>query len=126
MQCSVHTLQLAVKDSFKKKHHIATLISKYKQVATSARTPKIDAILKKRSGLGAILDQETCWGRTYMMIEHLLDLNVYLEELANKDASLTKYEWDQLMELEALLQFPLSVTKTFQSENLTPNKFSLK
>ena len=108
-----------------KKRSVASLISKFRQVAKAARTTQIDSILKKHSGMGAILDQETRWGSTYMMIKRLLDLKVYLEDLANKDVSLTQQEWVKLTELEALLCYPFSVTKQFQSEDLTPGTFFL-
>ena len=56
MRCGVHTLQLAIRDSLKK-HHVASLISKFQQVAKAARTTQINSILNKHSGMGAILDQ---------------------------------------------------------------------
>lgn len=124
MRCVVHTLQLAIRDGLKGRP-AATMISRFRKVATSARTPKIDSIVRKHAGMGAILDQETRWGSTYMMIKRLLDLKPYLEDLANKDVSLTEYEWTQLTDLEALLRFPFSITKKFQAEDLTPGEFLL-
>lgn len=124
MRCVVHTLQLAVKDGLKE-HNVATVIRRLRQVATAARTPKIDSIVKKHSGLGAILDQDTRWSSTYMMIKRLLDLKPYLEDLANPNVSLTECEWTQLIELEALLHHPFTVTKKFQAEDLTPGEFLL-
>ena len=44
MRCAVHTLQLAIRDGLKEKY-ADTFISKLRKVATTARTPKIDAIL---------------------------------------------------------------------------------
>ena len=106
-----------------KKTYVASLISKFRQIAEAARTTQIDSILKKHSGMGAILDQETRWGSTYTMIKRLLDLKVYLEDLANNDVSLTQEEWVKLTELEVLLCYPFSVTKKFQFEDLTPAHF---
>ena len=48
MRCAVHTLQLAIRDGFKEKQ-VKQLITKLRQIATIARTPKIDAILKGKT-----------------------------------------------------------------------------
>ncbi len=49
--------------------------------------------------MGAILDQDTRWGSTYLKIKHLLDLKPHLEDLENQNASLTEYEWMKLTQL---------------------------
>ena len=61
MRCAVHTLQLAIRDSLKEKL-VDRLVSKVRHVAITARTPKIDAILKRKLKKGAIIDQATRWG----------------------------------------------------------------
>ncbi|CAK8690142.1 unnamed protein product [Clavelina lepadiformis] len=58
MLCAAHTLQLAIRDGLKVRH-VASLISKIRQVVIAARTPKIDAILKRKTNKGAINDQAT-------------------------------------------------------------------
>ena len=67
MRCAVHSLQLSIRDGLKEQH-IANLLSKFRQLAIFARTPKIDSIIKKHSGNSAILDQDTRRGITYLMI----------------------------------------------------------
>ena len=61
MRCAVHTLQLAVRDGLK---HKATdkVLTKGRKVAAAARTSKIDAVLKRRLGKSAVIDQATRWG----------------------------------------------------------------
>ena len=49
MRCAAHTLQLAIRDGLKI-DTVASLISQIRQVVTSARAPKIDAILKSKQG----------------------------------------------------------------------------
>ena len=46
MRCAAHTLQLAIHNGLKVRH-VASLISKIRQVVVAARSPKIDAILRK-------------------------------------------------------------------------------
>ena len=72
MRCAVHTLQLAIRDGLEDTHS-RNLIDKLRQVATAARTPKIDAIPMRRAIKGTIMDQATRWGSTYMMVKRLLE-----------------------------------------------------
>lgn len=121
-RCCVHTHQLAVNDALKE-HYSSNLIAKVRKVATAARTPKLDAILKRRAGKGAIIDQVTRWGSTYNMVKRLVELKPVLIDMANPDVSLSEVQWMQLEELEDLLKLPFQVTKKLQEEDLTPGMF---
>lgn len=122
MRCAVHTLQLAIRDGLKDRH-AANLIGKLRQVAVAARTPKIDAIVKRRSGKGFILDQATRWGSTYLMVQRLLELRAVLEDIDNPLLSLTEIQWQSANELEELLRPSYTVTKKLQAEDLTAGEF---
>jgi hypothetical protein len=82
MDCVV-VVTVVIRDGLKERH-AATLIGKLGQVATTARTSKVDAILQRHAGKGAILDQETLWASTYMMVRYLLDLIPFLENTTNQ------------------------------------------
>lgn len=101
-------------------------IGKLRQVSVAARALKTDAILKRRAGKGAILDQTTCWGSTYLMVKHLLELKDFIEEMDNENLALTESQWTQTKELENLLSHPFNVTKRLQCDDLTPGKFLLE
>jgi hypothetical protein len=120
MRCGAHTLQLAIRDGLKQKH-AANLIGKIRQATVTARNPKLDAIVKRRSGKGAILDQVTRWGSTYMMIQRILELKDVLIDIP--DVSMTDAQWRQTEELEKLLRVPFLATKNMQKANLTPGEF---
>jgi len=122
MRCAVHTLQLAIRDGLKDTHS-RNLIGKLRHVATTARTLKIDAILKKRAKKGAIIDQATRWGSTYMMVKRLLELKTFLEDIDNPAVSLSEREWNNVLQLEAVLAFPFAATKRLQAEELTAGTF---
>jgi len=121
-RCAVHTLQLAIRDGLEDTHS-RNLIGKLRQVATAARTPKIDAVLKKRAKKGAIIDQATLWGSTYMMVKRLLELKTFLEDSGNPAVSLSRREWNDVLQLEAVLAFPFAATKRMQAEELTAGTF---
>ena len=122
MRCAVHILQLAIRDGLKEKY-VDTFISKLRQVATPARTPKIDAFLKRKLKKGAIIDQATRWGSTYLMIQRSLELKDALLDLAHPDLTLTEYQWNEVKQLEELLRHPFLATKQMQSAHLTPGSF---
>ncbi|KAM4018767.1 LOW QUALITY PROTEIN: uncharacterized protein ACNLHF_008010 [Anomaloglossus baeobatrachus] len=122
MRCVVHTLQLAIRDSLQE-GHAAALIGKVRKLATVARTPKVDSILKRRAGKGAIIDQATRWGSTYLMIQRLVELKTFLVDMANPQLTPNESQWNQVTELEKLLEHPFTVTKKLQAEDLTPGIF---
>ncbi|XP_076816197.1 uncharacterized protein LOC143462062 [Clavelina lepadiformis] len=102
-----------------KVRHVASLISKIRQVVTAARTPKIDAILKRKTNKGAINDQATRWGSTYLMLERLLELKPVLVDIV----SLFDGQWNEVKQLEELLRHPFVTTKKLQASDLTPGSF---
>ena len=65
-RCSVHTLQLAVKDGLKS-NHAKDFVAKLRAAAVELRTPHVDETLRRvsKNKKGAIFDQATRW------IEHV-------------------------------------------------------
>lgn len=122
MRCAEHTLQLAIRDGLKGRF-ATSIITKLRSVAVAARTSKMDIILKRRTGKGAILDQATRWGSTYLMIQRILELKSVLNDFANPDVTLTEDEWESAEQLKLILLQPFIVTQRLQAANLTPGVF---
>ena len=122
MQCAAHTLQLAIRDRLKVRH-VASLISKIRQVVAAGRSPKTDAILRRKTNKSAILDQATRWGSTYLMLEGLLELKPALRDIVHPDVSLSDAQWNEVKQLEGLLRHPFLTTKKLQAANLIPGSF---
>ena len=57
------------------------------------------------------------------MIQQLLDLKDALLDLAYPDLTLTDYQWNEVKQLEELLQHSFLTTKQMQSAHLTPGSF---
>jgi len=114
MRCAAHTLQLAIRDGLKVRH-VASLISKIHQVVVAARSPKIDAVLRRKTNKGAILDQATRWGSTYLMLECLLELKPALIDIVHPDVSLPDAQWNEVKQLQGLLRHPFLTTKKLQA-----------
>ena len=100
--------------------HVASLISKICQVVVAARSPKFDAILRRKTNKGAILDQATRWGSTYLMLERLLELKPALIDIVHPDVSLSDAQWNEVKQLEGLLHHPFLTTKKL---NINHNDF---
>jgi len=122
MRCAIHILQLAKRDGLKVRH-VASLISKIRQVVVAARSPKIDAILRRKTNKGDILDQATRWGSTYLMQERLLELKPALVDIVHPDVALPDAQWNEVKQLEGLLRHPFLTTKKLQAADLTPGSF---
>ena len=122
MRLSAHTLQLAIRDGLKVRH-VASLIRKITQVVTAARSPKIDTILKRKTNEGAILDQATRWGSSYLMLERILGLKSALIDIVHPDVLLYDVLSNEVKQLEGLLRYPLLTTKKLQAADLTPGLF---
>ena len=128
MRCAAHTLQLAIRDGLKI-NAVASLISRIRRVVVATRTlarTKIDAILKRKVYKGAILDQATRWGSTYLMIERLLELKDTLVDIAHPDVSLPEVQWNEIKGLESILRHPFLFTKKLQAADLTPGTFHME
>ena len=87
----MHILQLAIRDGLNKKH-VDRLVSKVRHLAIIAKAPNIDAILKRKFKKGAVIDQATRWGSTYLMIQQLLELKNALLDLSHPDFTQTNYQ----------------------------------
>jgi hypothetical protein len=98
-------------------------------VATEARNPKINEIMKRENKVGAVLDMETRWGSTFLMIDRMLRQRNTIDELGlvgNRKLQLTKSQWQQIQELRDMLYKCFLVTKKMQLEDLTPGYFFRK
>ena len=122
MQCAVHTLQFAICDVLKERH-VSKLISIVRSIAICAGNLKIDVIFKRRAKIGAIIDQSTRWGRTYLMIESILQLKSILSDMAKPDLTISDADWEQVENLKEILSNPLFGNKILQCSNLTPGSF---
>ena len=116
MRCAVHTLQLAICDGLKGRH-APILIGIVRSIAIRARNLIIDAILKRKVKVGAIIiDQSTRWGSTYLMIERILQLKSILSDMANPDLTMSDANWKQLENLKEILSYPFLVTKKYNAQ----------
>jgi len=128
VRCGVHTLQLAIQDGLKTKSASA-MIGKIRNIAVELRTPKLSEKLKKSGGKVAVLDQETRWGSTYLMVDRVLDSKTFINDsldIFKQGLQLTAPQWRQAQELRDMLKKSFTVTKKMQLDDLTPGYFYRK
>ncbi len=128
MRCAAHTLQLAICDSIKN-FRAARVIEKMRNVAKEARTPKLSEIIRKRTNKAVLLNMETRWASTFMMIDSLIQLRPTIKEMAvccNELLSMSKQQWEQAVELKDLLQKAFEVTKKLQFADCATGYFYRK
>ncbi|XP_044860223.1 uncharacterized protein LOC123363376 [Mauremys mutica] len=122
MRCGIHTLQLAIWDGLNKEH-AKKFLAKIRQVVLKLRTPSIQSVLLDLHGITQSLDNETCWGSTFAMIDQLLVFQSYCEQVAaagTRELKLTKAEWDEVKNLRDLLAKPNQTTVNLQAVDVTP------
>jgi hypothetical protein len=120
VRCAEHTLQLGIRDGLKKA--VATFIAKLRAIVQLLRAPHADAILKRRTGKGALIDMPTRWGSLFLMLKRLLELKNAVQDLALTGAHLTEYEWEKVERLVSVLEIPHKATISLQKEKLTPGE----
>ena len=98
MRCAEHTLQLGIRDVF----------------------------LKRRAGKGMLIDMPTRWGSTFLMLQRLLDLKSFIQDLGSQDSYLTESEWSEVKMMVDVLQIPHAATISLQKQDLTPGECLLQ
>jgi len=128
MRCAAHTLQLAVFDGIKNSR-AEGIIGRIRNVVKEGRTPKISEIIRKRTKKILLLDMDTRWGSTFMMVDRLIELKAAVQEIAdcgNRTLLMTVPQWEQAEELRNLLLKAYEVTKKLQYADISPGYFYRK
>ena len=125
MRCAEHTLQLGIRDVLKKGRS-DKFLTKLRKIAQHLRAPHTDGILKRRAGKGMLIDMPTRWGSTFLMLQRLLDLKSFIQDLGSQDSYLTESEWSEVKMMVDVLQIPHAATISLQKQDLTPGECLLQ
>jgi Asp-tRNA(Asn)/Glu-tRNA(Gln) amidotransferase C subunit len=128
LRCAAHSLQLAVRDGVKGHPGSANVILKARAIAKKLRAPNMMASLKRRNALLPIIDVETRWGSTYMMLSRLLQLKAIIQDYAAAASELHASDrtWTSMESIAEVLELPYQVTVRLQSVELTPGAFLME
>lgn len=122
IRCGAHTMQLAVRDGLKHPTSSA-LLGRIHEVCNLLRAPKINSILKRRTGKGMVTEVPTRWSSTYEALNRLLELKEAVEDLAGPQTHLNEDEWAGVADLRKILAIPYQATLRMQRETMTPGEF---
>ncbi|XP_051977288.1 uncharacterized protein LOC127639367 [Xyrauchen texanus] len=124
VRCPAHTFQLAIDDALKEKWS-SSLICKARRVAKELRTQNIVIPRKKMGHERAIVDCATCWQSTHDMLEWLLELRSFCEDMSSaiKALHLIENEWQDIANLVCALKPAKIAAKSLQSDQLTAGDF---
>jgi hypothetical protein len=118
---------LAVEDALKKSNAVSHLISKARNLTKKLRTQTLLYLLRKQNLKKPVIDCPTRWCSTLNMLESLLLLKNYCNELAvtkfQNFVTLKDDEWLKIEEICAALQPSKICTKKLQTEQLTLSEF---
>lgn len=127
IRCAAHTLQLAINDALKKIKVISHLISKARNLTKKLRTQTFIYLIRKQNLKKPTIDCPTRWCSTVDMLENLLLLKDYCEELAvtkfQNFTTLEDDEWTKIEEICVALRPSKICTKRLQAEQLTLSEF---
>lgn len=120
MPCVAHTLQLVVKQVYRK--HYAQIIMKARKVVSQIRRSSVAVEkLNRRCGKSLVADCTTRWNSTYMMAQRLLviksEVNDVLAEMGID--TLLVSEWAKLGEMASLLEPFATQTDILQTDALS-------
>ena len=124
VRCAAHTLQLAIRDGLKQRRAGAVL-AQARNVAKKLRAPNMLSSLKNKGQLLPVIDVETRWGSSFLMLKRLLSLKDVVQDYAAAAPELHMPEtaWQQIQELANVLEQPYAVTVRVQSADLTAGTF---
>ena len=77
MRCAEHTLQLGIRNVFKK-GRAEKFLTKLRKFAQHLRSPHTDGILKRSANKGMLIDMPTRWGNTLLVLQRLADLKCFV------------------------------------------------
>ena len=120
MRCAAHTLQLAVNDVLKETN-FRNVLEKARKVVKKTRTQNLRLVFQREKHTLPILDCETRWGTTFLMLQSLINGKEFLIYLAltNEALLLSDSDWSSIEEMAAALKPMHQLTKVLQYKSLT-------
>lgn len=93
-------------------------MEKVRKVVKKLRTPLLKSTLLAVRAKSAMLDCVTRWHSTFDMLQRLLELKEYCEQIKDNDLKLSESVWAKMIELINVLKPARIATKRLQSELL--------
>lgn len=120
LHCVAHSLNLAFDDRINNTQTGKITIDLARNIIKKLRTDNIQNLIHLKGLPKPILDVSTRWCSTHAMLESMLKLKTFVQELAlaNEDFATTDDFWGEITDTEQVLKFITITMKQFESENL--------
>ena len=124
VKCAAHTLQLAVTDVLKRSQFSNT-VEVARKVVKKTRNQNLRLVFHRRQQSLPILDCETRWGSTYIMLESICKCKNFLNELSftNETLLITEEQWNTIEGIVIGLKQVYILSKVLQTKSLTAGHF---
>ncbi|XP_065314825.1 zinc finger BED domain-containing protein 4-like [Gordionus sp. m RMFG-2023] len=126
IRCASHTFQLAINDCIKNSNEIV-IINKARNICKKIRNQTTMSILSKLNLKKPLIDCCTRWNSIYLMLERLLELKNFCQEISaqsnDREKCLSENEWKIISDILKALYPSYILTKYIQSEQMTMGDF---
>ena len=121
VRCAAQTLQLAVEDAIASCPEIFSVFNRGRAVVKQLRTSNVMYLLRVQNLKKPIIDTETRWHSKHDMLERLLMLQSFCQEIDSTDphVHLSEKDWEAIQFIVQALEPAKEATKKLQSELLT-------
>ena len=100
-----------------KKGRAKKFLTKLQKLAQHLGSPHTDGILKRRANKRMLIDMLTRWGSTFLMLQRLVDLKCFVQDLGSHESYLTESEWAEVKMMIEVLQISHAATIYFQKQD---------
>lgn len=120
IRCAAHTLNLAFEDAIKECKSDKETIDFARELVKKLRTEKFLNFIHLKNLPKPQIDVPTRWYSAHTMLQSLLKLKPFVEELAmaNDHFATTEEFWGQIVDITEIFNYVKITMKSFESENL--------
>lgn len=123
LPCAAHTLQLCIKDAFKKDRNSEATIDNCRKAVKILRRPTLRQIINNRNLKKPVLDCPTRWASTFYMLKNLIHLRSICDDCVEVAQLLNDDTWNDIAVIISCLEPSQEATVRLQSENITLSDF---
>lgn len=126
MKCAAHTLQLVVTVAMENTDYVKKLVKKCRRVVRSLLAPNMLNMIEQQNFRTPIIDNATRWSSTFYMLERLVELKEFYQNVISflpANCKLTEDDWQVLNSILDVLRFFERLTIRVQAVQFTVSDF---
>ena len=108
MRCADHTLELEIRNVLERKNQ--KVFNKGAKKCLTFCSTHTGGIIQRRESKEMSIDMPTSGGSTVLMLQRLVDLKAFVQDLGSQKSYLNENEWEEGNELAQTLEIPCAAT----------------